>query len=206
MPRHIVRFRALLGAVLTIAVIIYFIAFIAVIRVSRDDQRRPVGAIVVLGAAQYNGRPSPVLRARLDHAVSLFRARLAPRVLVTGGTGPGDHDSEAAVERRYLLSRALPDSAIVVLPAGRSTEASMLAVALWVRSDSAHSMRSVLLVSDPFHMCRLRSEARILRLEAYTSPTRSSPISGSYRRELPYLAGEALKVPVTWLKEFLARQ
>jgi uncharacterized SAM-binding protein YcdF (DUF218 family) len=190
-----------LGFVLLGAAAVYLIAFLAVIVVSRQDQRRSVGAIVVLGAAQYNGRPSPVLRARLEHAVALYRAHLAPRVIVTGGTSPGDHDSEAAVERRYLLSQLVPDSVIVVLPVGRSTEVSMESVAMWLRLDGAASgVASVLLVSDPFHMCRLRSEARRLHIEAYTSPTRSSPISESPRRELPYLAGEALKVPITWAR------
>ena len=80
----------------------YTVSLIMVLVVSQQDQRRPVDAIVVLGAAQYNGRPSPVLRARLDHALSLYRERLAPLIVVTGGVGRGDTTSEAQVGQRYL--------------------------------------------------------------------------------------------------------
>src|SRR5688500_19585336 len=76
------------------------------------DQAQPADAIVVLGAAQYVGRPSPVLKARLDHAISLWRRQLAPRVIFTGGFGAGDTTSEAAVSRRYALKHGIPDSAI----------------------------------------------------------------------------------------------
>jgi vancomycin permeability regulator SanA len=95
---------------------------------SRDDQRRPVGALVILGAAHYNGRPSPVLRSRLDHALTLYRLGLAPRLLVTGGTHPGDTVSEAAVQRRFLLENNVADSAVVVIDAGSTTEETM---SLW---------------------------------------------------------------------------
>ena len=175
----------------------YCAALAMVIAVSRDDQRQPVDAIVVLGAAQYNGRPSPVLRARLDHALILYRAGLAPIVVVTGGVAEGDRTSEAEVGGQYLQSIGVPDSAVAVLPEGRSTEASLASVAAWLR---VRHLRTVLLVSDPFHMLRLRLEARRLRLHAYTSPTTTSPISRSLRRELLYFGAEAFKVPVSWIR------
>jgi uncharacterized SAM-binding protein YcdF (DUF218 family) len=156
-----------------------------------------VEAIVVLGAAQYNGRPSPVLRARLDHAWDLYGAGLAPRVVITGGTAEGDRESEASVGGRYLAARGVPDSALVVLSEGRSTEASIKGLARW---GAAHGIGSVLLVSDPFHMLRLELEARRAHLTAYPSPTRTSPISGHWRDEWWYFATEALKVPVAWLR------
>jgi vancomycin permeability regulator SanA len=86
----------------------------AVLVWERHDQSRPVGAIVVLGAAQYVGRPSPVLRARLDHAVALWRRGLAPIMIVTGGTGMGDTTSEAAVSQRYVAQRGVPVQSILL--------------------------------------------------------------------------------------------
>ncbi len=165
--------------------------------VSRRDERLPADAIVVLGAAQYNGRPSPVLRARLDHAVTLYRAGLAPTIVVTGGIGAGDRVSEAAVGHRYLRDRKVPSAALAVRPDGRTTEESMRSVAEWARE---REFDRVLLVSDPFHMARLRLEARRMGLAAHTSPTATSPILLGSRREWGYLAMEALKLPVAALR------
>jgi uncharacterized SAM-binding protein YcdF (DUF218 family) len=177
----------------------YLVSFVTVLLVSRQDQRQKTDAIVVLGAAQYNGRPSPVLKARLDHAVELFTAEYAPMVVVTGGTAKGDTESEAFVSRRYLLTKGVPDQAVVVRPEGRSTMASMEAVGQWL---GERKLGTVLLVSDPFHMCRLKLEARRMNLTPYTSPTTTSPISRSRTRELGFLASEALKVPVAWLRSW----
>lgn len=193
------RLFKFLGLIVLAAGIVYTVALVMVLVVSQQDQRRPVDAIVVLGAAQYNGRPSPVLRARLDHAVTLFREHLAPRIIVTGGVGRGDTTSEAAVSRKYLLARNVRDTSIVVAPQGRSTYTSITAVAEWLQP---RGLNSVLLVSDPFHMCRLRLEARRMRLVAYTSPTPSSPISDNPNLELLYLAREGLKVPVAWVRSW----
>lgn len=187
------------GRILALAALSYAALFLWVVRVSRQDQREPADAIVVLGAAQYNGRPSPVLKARLDHALELYRAGLAPSVVVTGGIGPGDRMSEATVGHKYLRAQ-LPDSAIIVRPDGRTTEESMRSVAEWMRE---HEAARVLLVSDPFHMARLRLEARHARLEAFVSPTRTSPIIAWSRTEVGYLALEALKLPVTAFRNLL---
>ena len=181
---------------MVLAALCYAILFLWVYRVSRQDQREHADAIVVLGAAQYNGRPSPVLKARLDHALELYREGLAPMVVVTGGIGPGDRMSEATVGHKYLRAQ-LPDSAIVVRPDGRTTEESMRSVAEWMRE---REVARVLLVSDPFHMARLRLEARYARLDAFVSPTRTSPIMAGSRREAGYLALEALKLPVTAIR------
>jgi uncharacterized SAM-binding protein YcdF (DUF218 family) len=184
-----------LGLVLFAAGVAYTVALAAVLVTSQQDQRRPVDAIVVLGAAQYNGRPSPVLRARLDHAVTLYREGYAPLVVVTGGVGRGDTTSEAIVGQRYLVAREVPEEDIVVQPVGRSTRTSMTAVGEWLRE---RNLKRVLLVSDPFHMFRLRLEARRIDLDAYTSPTESSPISANPVLELRYLFAEGLKVPIAW--------
>ena len=190
-----------LGILLLAAAVIYTIALVTVLVVSQQDQRRPVDAIVVLGAAQYNGRPSPVLRARLDHALGLYREGLAPRLIVTGGVGRGDTTSEATVGRNYLVRRGVPPDSVVVQPHGRTTQASMNAVADWLDREGLHR---VLLVSDPFHMFRLRLEARRTDLEAYTSPTESSPISDNPVLELRYLFAEGFKIPVAWLRSALS--
>src|ERR1700716_2190133 len=100
----------------------------AVLAWERNDQARPVSAIVVLGAAQYVGHPSPVLRARLDHAIALFHRRLAPLMIVTGGTGNGDTTSEAAVSQRYAIRRGVPAAAILMENEGRTTSESMAGV------------------------------------------------------------------------------
>jgi uncharacterized SAM-binding protein YcdF (DUF218 family) len=195
------RLRRALGLLLILAGTVYTVALVTVLVVSQQDQRRPVDAIVVLGAAQYNGRPSPVLRARLDHALQLYHEGFAPRIVVTGGVGRGDTTSEALVGRNYLLNQGVPPSAVVVQPQGRSTQASMTAVADWLE---AQHLRRVILVSDPFHMFRLRLEARRTDLEAYTSPTESSPISDNPVLELRYLAAEGLKIPVAWVRAALS--
>lgn len=179
---------------LGVAGVVYGVSLALVWRAAREDQRRAAGAVVVLGAAQYNGKPSPVLRARLDHALELQREGLAPLIVVTGGIGSGDRESEATVGRRYLIGRGVPDSAVVVIAKGHDTDETMNAVADWARE---RSIAEVLLVSDAFHMARLRVVAKRHGLVAWTSPATASPISGL--REWGYLLGEGLKLPVVYL-------
>lgn len=160
------------------------------------DTARPVAAIVVMGAAQYGGRPSPVLRARIDHAIELWRRGLAPRLIFTGGPGDLDTTSEAAVAERYAIDRGIPARAILIENAGRSTSESLQHVAALM---DAEPSRSVILVSDPFHMLRLTIVARRFGLTAYQSPTQTSPISTSWRESWKYALGESIKVPITFL-------
>ncbi|MGI8496202.1 MAG: YdcF family protein [Gemmatimonadaceae bacterium] len=169
----------------------------AVIEWERRDEARPVIAIVVMGAAQYVGHPSPVLRARLDHALFLWQRSLAREVILTGGEGMGDTTSEAAVGRRYMLQHGVPDSAIRLENQGRTTSESLHGV---VRLMEHEADKSVILVSDPFHSLRLEIVARRLGLVPYTSPTRTSPISSSGSR-WKYVLSESLKVPLTLLLE-----
>jgi uncharacterized SAM-binding protein YcdF (DUF218 family) len=192
--------RRALTLVVLAGAIVYTVSLVMVLVASQQDQRQPVDAIVVLGAAQYNGRPSPVLRARLDHALELYGEGLGPLLIVTGGVGRGDTTSEAAVGRRYLVAHGVPDSVIVAQDEGRTTRASMNAVRSWLRG---RRLRRVLLVSDPFHMFRLRLEARRTALVAYTSPTESSPISHNPVLELRYLLAEGFKIPVAWARAWL---
>lgn len=180
------------SCVLLVALGIWLVSLAGVIVWQRRDTARPAAAIVVLGAAQYAGHPSPVLRARLDHAIELFQRGLAPRLIVTGGKGNGDTTSEAAVSRRYVERHGVPASAVLVEPHGRTTGESMTGVAALMRGQPS---RDVILVSDPFHMLRLFILARRVGLQPYVSPTRTSPISASRAESIRYVLGESVKVP-----------
>jgi uncharacterized SAM-binding protein YcdF (DUF218 family) len=185
--------KHILGFGLLALGVAYLVAFVSVLAVSRQEQARSVPAIVVLGAAQYNGKPSPVLKARLDHAADLYADSVAPIIVLTGGVAAGDKTSEAEAAAAYLAKR-VPAVALVVLPAGRSTDESVAAAAEWCRG---YGITEIVVVSDPFHMLRVRLEARRQGLTAWTSPTRTSPISLHLARELPYLMAEAIKVLVS---------
>ncbi|HET9065007.1 MAG TPA: YdcF family protein [Gemmatimonadales bacterium] len=179
---------------------VYLLSFLVVLVASRVDERRNADAIVILGAAQYDGRPSPVLKARLDHGAKLFRDGWAPLIVVTGGIVEGDRMSEATAGQRYLTGIGLPPEQVVVAAEGRSTRGSMDAVAERLKGEG---LRRVILVSDPFHMARLRLEGRRLGLLTYTSPTTTSPISTHFRTELGYLLKEAAKLPILVLRSLL---
>ena len=166
------------------------------------DGAQPADAIVVLGAAQYVGRPSPVLKARLDHALDLWKRGLAPRLILTGGTGAGDTTSEAAVSRKYVMRRGVPDSAILLENEGRTTSQSLQAVAEMMRS---RQLGRAILVSDPFHMLRLRILSNRFGVVSFTSPTQTSPISANRTEALGYVLSESMKVPLTLLLGRLSR-
>jgi uncharacterized SAM-binding protein YcdF (DUF218 family) len=185
-----------LGITAGVAVTVYAVALVVVIRAAHDDQQRNAAAVVVLGAAQYNGRPSPVLRARLLHGLALYRKGFAPLIVVTGGTATGDAVSEAEAGRRFLLAEGAPVAAVVSLPEGKNTDETLDAVADWVTRTGSDE---VLLVSDGFHMARLRVEARRHGIVAWTSPASGSPIAGP--REWSYFLAEGIKFPVAYLRD-----
>jgi uncharacterized SAM-binding protein YcdF (DUF218 family) len=188
----------LTSAALLLVVFSWIASLAAVLLWERRDDARRSDAIVVLGAAQYDGRPSPVLKARLDHALSLWAQHLAPRLVLTGGMGDGDTTSEAAVGRRYAVKHGVPDSAILTETRGRTTAESMQRVAAMM--DTAHA-HEIILVSDPFHMLRLSILARRFKLTPRTSPTRTSPISSNVTESWRYALSESVKVPLTLLFE-----
>ena len=138
-----------------------------------QDEQRPADAIVVLGAAQYDGRPSPVFEARLAHAVELYKAGVAPTFVVTGGRIPGDTTTEAAVARAYAIAHGVPPDAIIGEDEARNTLTSMRSVAALLKG---RGLSSAVFVSDPTHMLRVLRMAADLGLEGYGSPTRSSPV------------------------------
>ena len=177
---------------------LWIISASAVLIWSSRDEARPAQAIVVLGAAQYAGKPSPVLRARLDHALDLWKRDLAPLLILTGGTGLGDTTSEAAVGRTYAKKRGVPDTLILVENEGRTTRESMMAVAGMLE---VRGLQSALLVSDPFHMLRLRILARRFGFTPYTSPTRTSPIEPNREQRWKYIFSESVKAPLTFFFE-----
>lgn len=188
----------LVKAIVALLVIGWLASLAGVLLWERRDDARSAEAIVVLGAAQYDGRPSPVLRARLDHALSLWARHLAPRLVLTGGMGDGDTTSEAAVGRRYAVKHGVPDSAILTETRGRNTAESMQRVAVLM---DTLPRRDVILVSDPFHMLRLAILARRFGLTPQMSPTRTSPISSSRTESWRYALSESVKVPLTLLFE-----
>ncbi len=179
-------------------VLVWIVSALAVLGWGELDQARKADAIVVLGAAQYAGKPSPVLKARLDHALELWNHGMAKRLILTGGMGTGDTTSEAAVGRIYAQRQGVPDSAILLETSGRNTRESMQTVAEIMESNG---MRSAILVSDPFHMLRLHITANRFGFTAYTSPTRTSPISPNREQRWKYILGESVKVPAAFFFE-----
>ena len=188
---------AVVGALAT-----WVISVVAVVVWGARDMAQPADAIVVLGAAQYAGRPSPVLKARLDHGIDLWKHGLASRLVLTGGRGVGDTISEAAVGRRYAMRAGVADSAILLENEGRTTEASIEAVAQII---DKRNLERVILVSDPFHMLRLHILAGRYGFESVTSPTRTSPISANRLEALAYIMSESVKVPATIVLGILGR-
>jgi uncharacterized SAM-binding protein YcdF (DUF218 family) len=196
--RAVRTFRRILTVAMLVSFALWLISATSVLIWSARDEAQPAQAIVVLGAAQYAGKPSPVLRARLDHALELWNRHLASLLILTGGTGSGDTTSEAAVGRTYAKRHGVPDSAILVENEGRTTSESMRAVAGMLE---VRGLQSALLVSDPFHMLRLRILARRFGFTPYTSPTQTSPISPNREERWKYIFSESLKAPLAFFFE-----
>jgi uncharacterized SAM-binding protein YcdF (DUF218 family) len=163
----------------------------AIYQQARTDGARPADAIVILGTAQYNGRPGPVFRARLDRALELWQAGQAPLLVVTGGKMPGDGFTEAEAGRAYLLDAGVPATAIVDENAATDTWESMQGVAALLDPLGA---REVILVSDGFHLFRSRMMARDVGLRAWGSPAEASPIRSGGGGEFTYVMREAAAI------------
>jgi uncharacterized SAM-binding protein YcdF (DUF218 family) len=179
------------GIVVLLGIGYYAITLYQVHSTGRGDQARQVDAIVVMGAAQYDGRPSPQLAARLDHAADLWNLGLAKVMVVTGGNQPGDRFTEAEASAKYLIELGVPEDAILKESSAHSTYASLDGVAALLREQGLYK---VLVVTDPFHSLRSRLIAQELGLVAYVSPTRTSPVRGSKAttKEFEEAAGIAL--------------
>jgi uncharacterized SAM-binding protein YcdF (DUF218 family) len=174
-------------AIVAFVVIVVFYVAAHIWLVAREDQHPRSDAIVVLGASQYNGTPSPVFAARLDHALTLFNEQVAPHIVTVGGKEPGDVYTEAGSGKTYLTAHGVPASAIVAVQTGRDTLSSLRAVDAQFK---AHGWTSAVLVTDPWHCLRSRTMARDLGIRAFTSPERTGPAVASRGVEVRYIARE----------------
>lgn len=172
--------RVILG--ILIAVVLYFAVTTALVAIwmTKDDHPK-VDAIVVLGAAQYDGRPSAIYAARLQHAVDLYRDGVAPLIVFTGGNEPGDRFTEGGSGARWAVEHGIPESATLKEETSRTTYENLAGAKKVLDSHlKTHDRPRIVVVSDPFHMLRAMKQADDLGFVAYPSPTRSSPISASH--------------------------
>jgi uncharacterized SAM-binding protein YcdF (DUF218 family) len=153
------------------------------------DEAQPADAIVVLGAAQYNGRPSPVLKARLDHTFDLYSRGYAPVIITTGGYGPDPNFSEAHVSTQYLIKRGVDPGNIVTDQGSVTSYDSIQAAAALMQ---AKEWKAVLVVSDGFHLYRLKKMFEGHGIVAYTSPAPDSPIEMASSQRLWHSLREVL--------------
>lgn len=151
------------------------------------DEQRPADAIVVMGAAQYDGRPSPLFAARLDHAIELYRAGIAPHLIVTGGKAEGDRTTEAASAREYAIRHDVPADAILAEDQSRTTLQSIRAVK---RVMDEADLKTAVFVSDPSHMLRVLRMANDAGIGAFGSPTRTSPLERDAVRKVDAIVHE----------------
>src|SRR6201996_4024677 len=142
------------------------------------DEAQPADAIAVFGAAEYDGRPSPVLRARLDHALALYQEKLAPIMITLGGGDPADAHSEGGVGHDYLLAHGVPERAVIAETESKNTEESARRLAVIAR---ANGLKKILVVSDGTHLFRIHALCSSLGLNVVTSPRPAG--KGLSRRE-----------------------
>ncbi|HEX7355623.1 MAG TPA: YdcF family protein [Mycobacteriales bacterium] len=178
-----------LAGLVLLAVVLFVVTAVRVWQVGREDHRPPSDAILVLGAAQYDGRPSATLAARLDHALVLWRQRVAPVVVTVGGKRPGDQFTEAGTGRSYLEQHGIPPAQVVAVPSGTDTYNSLQAAKPVLDRRGWHSL---VLVSDPWHELRSRAMAGYLGFAATTSPTHTGPASHGRLTELHYVLRETV--------------
>jgi uncharacterized SAM-binding protein YcdF (DUF218 family) len=150
-----------------VAALFYIHTCTGIVQQAHLDERRPADAIVVFGAAEYYGRPSPVLRARLDHGLDLFRQDMAPFIVTTGGKGKDPRFSEGGVGHDYLAAHGVPDASLIEETMGGDTAESAQRVAVIMRTNGLHSC---LAVSDAFHLFRVKRLMAREGMDCYASP------------------------------------
>jgi len=186
---RLLRFILRVVTLLVLAVVVYLlVTMVQVWLVSRRYEPRQAGAIIVMGAAQYNGVPSPDLAARLDEAELLWRQHYATDIMVTGSKQPGDVYTESEASARYLIAAGIPGRDIFEAGGSDSWENLSLAAPTLLR----HGDDTVLIATDPFHEARSLAIASSLGLTPYPTPTRTSPIRGT--ATIPYFAKETVGV------------
>jgi uncharacterized SAM-binding protein YcdF (DUF218 family) len=176
------------GLLIGVMVVVGYVA-VHIWWVARHDTHPPSDAIVVLGASQYNGRPSAVFAARLDHAKALYDEHVAPRIITVGGKLEGDAFTEARAGQNYLVAHGVPSNAILPVESGNDTLQSVRAVADRFRTRGWHS---AVIVTDPWHCLRARTMARDAGLDAQTSPETSGPLFSSRGTEVRYIVRETV--------------
>lgn len=179
----------ILAAVVGLALILVLVTATRVWWFARQDDRRVSDAIVVLGAAQFDGRPSSVFTARLVHARDLWKDDVAPRIITVGGNRAGDRFTEATAGKRWLSQHGVPAGRIVAVGTGTDTLTSVEAV------DAAMQQRgwsTAVVVTDPWHALRTRSMASDQGIDVAMSPTRQGPAVRQRSTEFRYIARETL--------------
>ncbi len=189
MPSHPVRRflrRLLVGFVLMIMLVVGGTAF-RVWQVARIDNRDSADVVVVLGAAQYAGKPSKVLEARLRQAKALYDEGVAEYVVTGGGRREGDRFTEAEAGRKWLVDRGVPGDRVVEVGTGNDTLGTLQAVATEAKD---RGWATAVIVSDPWHSLRARTMAKDAGLDSWTSPTHSGPIVQSRQTQVRYILRE----------------
>jgi uncharacterized SAM-binding protein YcdF (DUF218 family) len=184
--------RRLVGVILLAVLVVLGITAARVVQAGRSDQAvagRKADAIVVLGAAQFDGRPQEYLVARLDHARDLYRAGTATRILTLGGKQPGDRFTEADAGQKYLVAHDVPELRVMRVGEGNDTLQSLQAAARLMRE---RNWRSAVVVTDPWHELRSTTMLRDQGLVAYGSPTPDGPAVGSAGVTARYVGRETL--------------
>ncbi|MDA2803000.1 YdcF family protein [Nocardiopsis suaedae] len=163
---------------------------------ARQDERPPSDTILVLGASQYNGRPSPIFEARLEHAAHLYEEGVAPTIVTVGGNQPGDNYTEGGSGRDWLVEQGVPAESVVAVEEGSNTLRSVEAVSDVLRDNG---WTSTVIVTDPWHSLRSRLMAEDQDMEAHTSPVRSGPAVIERETQLWYITRETGSLWYYWL-------
>ncbi|HXB20003.1 MAG TPA: YdcF family protein [Candidatus Solibacter sp.] len=177
--RAVIKKRWLLLLLLVLFIAYVVVVYRSIVRQSGRDESRPADAIVVFGAAEYDGRPSPVFKARLDHAVELYHRGLAPMVITTGGAGADPRFTEGEVGREYLKAHGVPDAALIAETQSPDTAASARRVSTIMR---ANGMHTCLAVSDGYHIFRIKHMLEREGITVYGAPRASSKPQSFWKR------------------------
>jgi uncharacterized SAM-binding protein YcdF (DUF218 family) len=188
--RKILKYSfAIVLAVIAVGVLYGWVLYRDIRNLAIEDHAHAADAIVILGAAQYNGRPSPVLKARLDHALDLYNHGYAHEVITTGGYGPDPNFSEAHVSTEYLKQQGVDAESIITEQGSGTTRDSIRAAVALLQS---RGWNSALVVSDGFHMFRIQRMFEDAGVETYTSPAPDSPIENAPTKRYWYTLREVL--------------
>jgi len=171
------KFKKILISLGFILIVIFVVLAVRIYHYANIDNARKVDAIVVMGAAQWNGSPSPILKARLDHAFALYKKGFFSTFILTGGIGEKENISEARVGKDYLIQNGVDRKNIFMEESGTTSLQSLIAVKSIIREQN---FKSIILVSDGFHIMRIKKMAKDLEIKAFASPVKESIISSNY--------------------------